>query len=130
MTIAKELDEPCLAFGKRIPAPVRDHEREGTHVPCATLEFDKCSIREVNRHHMMRHVPPAQASPEQIVLRAEVIHPPLAFTDDPLLCLFRIGLIVRDDELDVPAKFLPRDRPRDCGQRMRWRTDGHHLRFT
>ena len=73
---------------------------------------------------------PAQASPEQIVLRAEVIHPPLAFAGDPLLCLFRIGLIVGYNELDVPAQFLPRDRPRDYGQRMRWRTDGHHLHLT
>jgi hypothetical protein len=45
------------------------------------------------------------------VLRAEVIHQPLAFTGDPVLCLFRIGLIVGYDELDVPGKFLPRDRP-------------------
>ena len=52
---------------------------------------------------MVRHVPRAQASPEEIVLRAEVIHPPLAFTGDPLLCLFRIGLIVRYDELDVTS---------------------------
>jgi hypothetical protein len=51
-------------------------------VPCAPLEFDECSIREVFRNHMTRHVPPAQASPEQIVLRAEVIHPPLAFAGD------------------------------------------------
>jgi hypothetical protein len=28
-------------------------------VPCAPLEFDKCSVREVFRNHMMRHVPPA-----------------------------------------------------------------------
>jgi hypothetical protein len=41
-------------------------------VPCAPLEFDERSIREVFRNHMTRHVPPAQASPEQIVLRAEV----------------------------------------------------------
>ena len=99
-------------------------------MPCASLKFDECSIREVFRNHMTRHVPPAQASPEQIALRAEVIHPPLAFAGDPVLCLFRIGLIVGYDELDVPTKFLPRDRPRDCGQRMRWRTDGHHVRFT
>jgi hypothetical protein len=32
--------------------------------------------------------------------------------------------------LDVPSKFLPRDRPHDCCQRVRWRTDGHHLHFT
>jgi hypothetical protein len=128
--VAKELDQPCLALRKRVPAPLRDHEGEGAHVPCVPSEFDECSIREVFRNHMTRHVPPAQASPEQIVLRAEVIHPPLAFAGDPVLCLFRIGLIVGYDELDVAAKFLPRDRPRDCGQRMRWRTDGHHLRFT
>ena len=95
-------------------------------MPCAPLKFDECSIREVFRNHMTRHVPLAQASPEQIVLRAEVIHPPLAFAGDSLLCLFRIGLIVGYDELDVPAQFLSRDRPRNCGQRMRWRTDGHH----
>jgi hypothetical protein len=77
------------------------------------LEFDECSIREVFRNHMAPHVPPAQASPEQIVLRAEVIHPPLAFAGDPLLCLFSIGLIVGYDELDVPPKFLTRDRPCD-----------------
>ena len=99
-------------------------------MPCASLKFDEGSIREVFRNHMTRHVPPAQASPEQIVLRAEVIHPPLAFAGDPLLCLFRIGLIVGYNELDVPAQFLPRDRPRDCGQRVRWRTDSHHLHFT
>ena len=79
-------------------------------MPCAPLEFDECCIREVFRNHMTRHVPPAQASPEQIVLRAEVIHPPLVFAGDPLLCLFRIGLIVGYDELDVPAQFLPRDK--------------------
>ena len=99
-------------------------------MPCAALKFDECCIREVFRNHMTRHVPPAQASLKQIVLRAEVIHPPLAFAGDPLLGLFRIGLIVGYDELDVPAKFLSRDRPPDCGQRMRWRTDGHHLRVT
>ncbi len=99
-------------------------------MPCAPLEFDECCIHEIFRNYMPRHVPPAQASPEQIVLRAQVIHPPLAFAGDPLLCLFRIRLIVCYDELDVPAKFLPRDRPRACGQRMRWRTDGHHLHFT
>src|SRR5690349_16108137 len=104
MWIAKELDQPCLAFGKRVPAPLRNHEREGAHVPCAPLEFDKRSIREVLRNQMMRHVPPAQTSPEQIVLRAEVIHQPLAFTGDALLCLIRIGLIVGYDELDVPAE--------------------------
>jgi hypothetical protein len=48
---------------------------------------------------------------------------------DPKWCLFRIGLIVGYDELNVPAQFPPRDRPRDCGQRVRWRTDGHHLRL-
>jgi hypothetical protein len=64
---------------------------------------------------MKRHVAPAQASLEQIVLCAEVIHPPLALAGDPLLGFFRIGLIVGDDELNVPAKFFPRDRPRDCG---------------
>jgi hypothetical protein len=32
---------------------------------------------------------------------ARGIHPPLAFAGDPLLCLFRIGLIVGCDELDV-----------------------------
>ncbi len=93
-------------------------------MPCAPLEFDECCIREVFRNHMTRHVPPAQASSEQIMFRAEVIHPPLAFAGDALLGLFCIGLIVGYDELDVPAKFLPRDRRRDCGQRMRWRTDG------
>ncbi len=85
---------------------------------------------DVFRNQMTRPVPPARASPEQIVLRAEVIYQPLAFTRDSLLCLFRIGLIVGYNELDVPAKFLSWDRPRDCGQRMRWRTDGHHLHFT
>lgn len=130
MTIAKELNQPCLAFGKRVPAPLRDHERERAHVPCAPLEFDKRSLREVFLNHVARHVPPAQASPEQIVLRAEVIHPPLPFTGNPLLRLFRIGLIVGYDELNVSTKFLPRDRPRDRGQRMRWRADGHHLRIT
>ena len=104
LRIAKELDQPCLAFGKRVPAPLRNHEGEGAHVPCAPLEFDECCIREVFRNHVTRHVPPAQASPEQIVLRAEVIHPPLAFAGDPLLCLFRIGLIVGYDELDVPVR--------------------------
>jgi len=41
-------------------------------VPCAPLEVDERSIREILRNHMTRHVPPAQASPEQIVFRAEV----------------------------------------------------------
>ena len=99
-------------------------------MPCASLEFDECSIRKVLRNHMTRHVPPAQASPEQIALRAKVIHQPLALAGDSLLCLFGIGLIVGYNELDVPAKFLPRDRPRDCGQRVRWRTDGDHLLVT
>ena len=72
-------------------------------MPSAPSEFDECSIREVFRNHMTRHVPPAQASPEQIVLRAEVIHLPLAFAGDPLLCLFPIGLIVGYDELDVSS---------------------------
>lgn len=128
--MTKQFDKPRLAFGKRVPMPLRDHESEWAHVPCAPLESDKFSIREVFRNHMKRHVPPAQASPNQIVLCAEVIHSPLAFTRDTLLCLFRIGLIVRYDELDVPAKFLPRYRARDCGQQMRWRADSHHLRFT
>ena len=82
-------------------------------MPCAPLKFDECSVREVFRNDMTRHVPPAQASLEQIVLRAEIIHPPSAFAGDAVLCLFCIGLIVGYDELDVPAKFLPRDRPRD-----------------
>ena len=38
-------------------------------MPCVPLEFDECSIRKVFRNHMARHVPPAQTSPEQIVLR-------------------------------------------------------------
>jgi len=38
---AKELDQPCLAFGKRVPAPLRDHEGEWAHVPYAPLEFDE-----------------------------------------------------------------------------------------
>src|ERR1039458_4111313 len=83
--VAKELDQPRLAFGKRVPAPLRDHEGEGAHVPCAPLEFDESCIREVFCNHMTRHVPPAQVSSEQIVLRTEVIHPPLAFAGDPLL---------------------------------------------
>ena len=99
-------------------------------MPCAPLEFDESCIREVFCNHMTRHVPPAQVSSEQIVLRTEVVHPPLAFAGDSLLCLFCIGLILSYDELDVPAKFVPQDRPRDCSQRMRWRTDGHHLHFT
>lgn len=56
MTIAKELHQPCLAFGKRVPAPVGDHEREGAHVPCAPLEFDQCSVGEIVLDHMARHV--------------------------------------------------------------------------
>lgn len=72
-------------------------------MPCAPLKFDEGSIREAFRNHMTRYVPPAQASLEQIALRAEVIHQPLAFAGDPLLCLSRIGLIVGYDELDVPA---------------------------
>ena len=99
-------------------------------MPCAPLEFDECSVRQVFRNHMTRHMPPAQASPEQIVLGAKVIHQPLAFAGDSLLCRCGIGLIVGNDELDMPAKFLPRDRTCDCGQRMRWRTDGHHLHVT
>ena len=95
-------------------------------MPRAPFELDECSIREVSRNRMMRHLPPAQTSPEQIVLRPEVIHPPLAFAGDPLLCLFRVGLIVGYDELYVTAKFPSRDRPRDCGWRMRWGADGHH----
>ncbi len=78
-------------------------------MPRAPLEFDKRSCREVFRHQMKRHVPPAQASSEQIVLRAEIVHEPLALTGDTLLSLFGIGLIVGYDELDVPAKLLPRD---------------------
>jgi hypothetical protein len=113
IAIAQTLNESCLAFGNRVPAPLRDHEGERTHVPCVPLKFDKRSLREVFINHMAWHVAPAQASLEEIVLRAEVIHPPLAFTGDPLLCLFRIGLIVRYNKLDVPAKFLPRDWPRD-----------------
>ena len=109
---------------------VRDHERERTHVPRAPLEFDKCPIREVFRNHVTRHVPPAQASPEQIVFRPKVIHPPLTLAGDSLLCLFCIGLIVGYHELDVPSEFLSRDRSCDCGQRMRWRADRHHLRIT
>ena len=35
-------------------------------MPCAPLEVDERSIREILRNHMTRHVPPAQASPEQI----------------------------------------------------------------
>jgi len=57
------------------------------------------------------------------VLRAEVIHPPLAFAGDPLLGLFRIGLIVGYDELDVPANppagSAPRLRPADAMARRR-----------
>ncbi len=94
-------------------------------MPGAPPELDQCFIREVFRNHMTRHVPPAQASLEQIVLRAQVVHLPLAFAGDPLLCLLRIGLIVGHDELDVPSKFLPRYRPCDGGQRVRWRADGH-----
>src|SRR6202140_5576145 len=107
LRIAKELDQPCLAFGKRVPAPLRDHEGEGAHVPCAPLEFDEGSIREVFRNHMTRHVPPAQAPPKQIVLPPEVIHPPLAFAGDPLLCLFRIRLVVGYNELIVPSHVPP-----------------------
>jgi len=129
LTMPKELDQPCLTFGKRVPAPLRDHEGEGAHVPCAPFKFDERSFRDIFGNHMTRHVPPAQASLKQIVLCAQVIHPPLAFAGDALLRLFGIGLIVGYDKLDVPAKFLPRDRPRDCSQRMRWRTDGHHLHF-
>src|SRR3984885_8432645 len=99
LRIAKEFDQPCLAFRKRVPAPLRDHEGEGAHVPCAPLESDECSVSEVFRDHMTRHVSPAQASPEQIVLRAEVIPPPLAFAGNPLLCPFCIGLVVGHDEL-------------------------------
>lgn len=130
LAISQTLKESCLAFGNRVPAPLRDHERKGAHVPCAPLELDERSLREVFLDHMARHVPPAQASPEQVVLRAEVIHPPLAFAGDSLLGLFRIGLIVGDDELDVSAEFLPRNRLRHCGQRMRWPTYGHHLCIT
>ena len=60
-------------------------------MPCAPLDLDECSVREVVPNHMTRHVPPAQASPEQIVLCAEVIHPPLAFASYPLLGLFPSG---------------------------------------
>ena len=72
-------------------------------MPRTPLELDERALREVRVDHMARHAPPAQAPPEQVVLRAEIVHPPLALTGDPLLGLFRIGLIVGDDELDVPA---------------------------
>src|SRR5690606_29032333 len=108
---------------------LRSHEDERTHVPCAPLEFDECPIREVFGNHGTWHVPPAQPLPEQIVLRAEVVDMPLAFAGDPAPRLFRIGLVVGYDELDVPSKFLPRDRPRNGRERMRWRTHSHHLRL-
>ena len=84
-------------------------------MPRAPLEFHECSLHEIFLNYMAWHVPPAQASPEQIMFGSEVVHPPLALTGNPLLGLFRIGLIIGDDELDVPAEFLPRDRSRDCG---------------
>lgn len=52
MMIGKERNQPRLAFGKRVPAPLRDHEREGAHVPRAPLEFDKCSVREGPGHSL------------------------------------------------------------------------------
>ena len=118
MTAAKEFHQARLAFRNRVSAPLRDHESKRAHVPCAPFKFDKCSIREVVVNQMMRHVSPAQTSSQQIVFRAQVVHQPLAFTGNTLLGLFRIRLIVCYDELDVPAKFLSRDGPRDCGQRM------------
>jgi hypothetical protein len=108
--------------------PLRDHEGERAYVPWSPREFDACSIREVFRDHMARHVPPARASPEKIVLRAELICPSLAFAGDPVPCLRRIGPIVGHHQLDVPTKFLPRDGPRDFGHPVRWRTDGNYLR--
>jgi NAD(P)-dependent dehydrogenase (short-subunit alcohol dehydrogenase family) len=32
LRIAKELDQPCFAFGKRVPAPLRDHEGDARAV--------------------------------------------------------------------------------------------------
>jgi hypothetical protein len=47
--IAKQLDQPCFAFGKRVPAPLGDHEGEGAHVPCASFKFDECSFARSSR---------------------------------------------------------------------------------
>jgi hypothetical protein len=49
----------------------------------APSDFDECSVGEVFCNHVTRHVSPAQAPPEQIALRAEVIHSPLVFAGDP-----------------------------------------------
>ncbi len=33
LRMAKELDQPGLALGKRVPAPLREHKGERAHVP-------------------------------------------------------------------------------------------------
>ena len=92
-----------------------------------TFELDEPSARQIVPNEVAWQVAPAQTGGEKITLGAEIVNQPLALARDTLLGLFRSRLIVRDDDLNVPAKLVHRDGLPRLSQRVGWRAHRHHL---
>src|SRR6185437_11502738 len=126
---AKELHQPRFAWGKIVAPALRNHERERTEVPSAAFEFDELSACQILVDEVPRQVSPAQTGLEQITLGAEIIDQPLALAGNALLGLFRSGLVVRHDDLNVSAELVHGDGVRCRSEWMGRRTCRHHLRL-
>src|SRR3546814_14031641 len=96
--------QPRFARLEIVAPTLRDHESQRADVPGATFEFDELPARQVIGDEVSRQVPPAKTGLEQVALGAEVIDQPLALAGNALLGLFRFGLVVRDDDLDMPDR--------------------------
>src|SRR5690606_12692498 len=98
-----------LAWGKVIPPPLRDHERERTEMPGAAFQFDELSVRQIRNNEVSRQVPPTETGLEKITLGTQIVDQPLALAGDALLSFFRSRLVVRDDDLNMSAKLILRN---------------------
>lgn len=71
----------------------------------SSLDFDQSVACKIVRDELYGHMPPPQASPEKVVLCAQLVEQPLAFPCDGHLCFLRTRLVIGEDELNMPTKF-------------------------
>lgn len=95
----------------------------------ATLEFDELSARQVRADEVPWQVSPAEAGLEKITLGAEIVDQPLALAGNSMLGLFCSGLVIRNDDLNMSAKFVHGDSSRCRSEWMGRSTYRHHLRL-
>lgn len=70
------------------------------------LNGDKGAGRQIARDQIARHVAPAEARGQKVMLGAQVVDMPLALSDHGHFGLVGVRAVVGDDKLHMPAEFV------------------------